>query len=211
MGTLVLITEDYYEMALDLARRSFMKDETLCKALNMEWGQEFESMWMSVLQKNLSVMLINEEDKDVMGFRTLMFEKVSDVEDSLDDIKDDDVRKLQAILGHMAEECKIYQHYNVNEIAHFFAICVNSKYRRRGIGEKLMSFAMDFLSRLGISPLCIRADGTSKISQRIFEKLEFDQLLEVVYNEFIYNNEVPFCNTGEHKTIKSFGKLLNCD
>ena len=188
-----------------------MKDETLCKALNMQWSQEFESSFKAVLQKNVSVMLINEEHNDVMGFRTLMFEKVTDKDRSLDNIKDDNLRKIVAILGHTSKECNIYQHYNVNEIAHFHALCVNSKYRRRGIGEKLMSFAIDYLSRLGISPLCIRADGTSKISQRIFEKLEFDQLLEVVYNEFIYNNEVPFCNTGEHNTIKAFGKLLNCD
>ena len=119
-------------------------------------------MLMAALQQNVSVMLINEETNDVMGYmyQLLTLENISDDEASLDDINDDQLRKLFALFGHTANLCNIYRHYNVTESAHLFVLCVDSKYRRQGIGKNLIAFAVDFLSRLNLTPHCILTVGT---------------------------------------------------
>lgn len=209
---MVLITEEYYEKALKLARDSFTNDEPINKSVGLGWSDDLEALWMSVLKQNISLMLINKENGDVMGFRTFAFESKNDINDNdkhdQTEPSDEAFGKVYGFLKHCEMKAHIYDHFGVNEIVHFFAISVDAKYRQNRLGSKLMTLTVDFLKNLGVTPLVIKAEGTSMYSQKIFQKLGFETILEIPYCDYVVDGKVILDNTGDHKSAKVFGKRI---
>ena len=123
-------------------------------------------------------------------------------------IKTEGIRKFINFIQYLDSLCSVFDHYNVEEVFHFLALGVHKDYRQRGIGTKMMKAAVTLVENLGLGNVIIKGDGTSNYSKRIFEKLGFDMLLEVKYEDYKENGDVVFKNMGEHKSFKVYGKKV---
>ena len=70
-----------------------------------------------------------------------------------------------------------------------------------------MKREIDFVKDLEMGNV-IRGEGSSNFSQRIYEKLGFETLLEIQYEDYKQDGEFVFKNTGEHKPEKVYGILF---
>ena len=59
-----------------------------------------------------------------------------------------------------------------------------------------------------LGPILLRVEATSNFSKKIFEKLEFDNLAEVIYDNYKENGEVVFKNMGDNRSVILYAKLL---
>ena len=72
-----------------------------------------------------------------------------------------------------------------------------------------MRAAVYFIFNLGLGHVAIKAGGSSNFSKRVFEKLGFEKLSEIVYSEFKIDGKVVIKNTGEHKSEIRYGMSRN--
>ena len=86
---------------------------------------------------------------------------------------------------------------------------VHRDYRQRRIGEKLMRAAISFVRNLGLGHVIIKGGGSSNFSHRLYEKVGFEILSELVYDEYKFEGINVLSNTGEHKTHKLYGMSIN--
>lgn len=67
--TVVLVTEEYYEMAIDFIREYYRKSEPVSKALGIGWDEEQRKVWLGILKDELSIMFIHATNGDVLAIR----------------------------------------------------------------------------------------------------------------------------------------------
>lgn len=177
-GTLVLIQEDNYDKALDFLHNSFLKTEPISQSVNIEWGQDIQDIFRKSFEQNMSFMLLNETNGDVMGARLMQVMKHDDKHEA-DQFKDIGMKKLIGFWHYSAAKTNFFEHFPVKEAVNFFGLGVAEKYRKRGIGTKLMDVSMQFIENLGIFPICIKGEASSSFSQKIYEKLGMERLADV--------------------------------
>jgi hypothetical protein len=54
--------------------------------------------------------------------------------------------------------------------------------------------------------VCIKGEGTSNYSQRIFEKFDFEAIHTMKYDEYKIDGEIVFKNTGDNESTKCYVK-----
>ena len=179
----VLIKEDRYEEMLDFYRDHFILDEPLAQSLGLVMEGELRGLLRSALQEHLSIALVSLATGEIVGGRVMKIENRNDVHD-VSTLKTETLRKIVGIMTELDRRCNIYDFYGVDDVIHFYSFWVHRNYRRRGIGEKLMRAAVCFVSHLDLDDVVIKGEGTSNFSQRVFEKIGFDVLSEIVYGEY---------------------------
>ncbi|XP_060577433.1 uncharacterized protein LOC132734662 [Ruditapes philippinarum] len=204
---LVRITEEYYEKAVNLCRDHFLPNEPLSKSVGLTWNEIIEAYWLEALQLNLSIMLVDESTDEAVGFRTIRYA-----------LKDDKLEfgvelpeELQILLDfteYCDKQADFFDHYGVTETFHFLSLVVSPKYQRRGFASKIVHAAMELVKNLGIDNVYIKGEGSSNFSKKIYDKEGFDVLYEHMYDEWEVDGEKPFLNTGEHKSVKVYGKRI---
>ena len=65
-----------------------------------------------------------------------------------------------------------------------------------------------YVHNLGFESVCIHGEGTSNFTKKIYESNGFDILCESFYDDYKVNGEQVFCNTGEHKSVRIYGKCV---
>ncbi|XP_045206593.2 uncharacterized protein LOC123558797 [Mercenaria mercenaria] len=205
MGKLILVTEDLYQKALEIPKTCFIEDEPLVKSIGLHWSDDFESFWLNTFKANMSFILINKDNGEVIGLKATEFIKKEE-KDNLKDFTDAKLREIVELLG--LGDRDYFDKYKTEEAFHFLGIGVAKEYRRCGIGTFLVRVALKFLENLGISTYYIKCEASSNYSQRILEKCGFDTIKEVPYKDYKKYGKVVFDNTGEHKSMKIYGKCL---
>ena len=195
---------------LDFYKEHYTPDEVVCSSLNVKWDEALKDLLMTYLQQDLSIALISSKSEEIIGGRMTIINKraINKIEIDTGEIMSDAWRKFVDFMYHSESLCNVYDHYNVEEVVHFFKLVVHKNFRGKGIAMKLMKAAIAFIRNLDIGPLVIRGEGSSKFSQRIYEKLGFDVLAEVVYADYMVDGEVVVKNTGEHKSEKVYGMII---
>ena len=183
---------------------SFFPDEVVFRAVGAIVAEEIRELMRAPLQQNLSIALISRKTGKIIGGRMI---KVDNRDDQLDisKIKSEPNRKCVDVYAELDRRCNVFDHYNVDELIYFYGLVVHRDYRQRGIGEKLMRAAVFFVQNLGLGLFIIKGDGTSNFSQRLYEKVGFEMLAEVVYAEYKIDGNVVVSETGEHKTERMYG------
>ena len=123
-------------------------------------------------------------------------------------LKPEGLRKIFECLDVLYNKCDLYQYYKVDEYLGFVALGVHKDYRRRGIGLKVQKAAVNLIKSFELGPIVVKGEGTSNFSKRIYEKLEFDVLVELMYEDHKENGEIVFQNTGDNKSVKLYGKVI---
>lgn len=65
----VLVTEEYYDKAIEFIREHYTKCEPISKALGLKWNEEQRKFWLGALKDELTPMFIDETTGDVMAIR----------------------------------------------------------------------------------------------------------------------------------------------
>ena len=165
---------------------------------------------MFQIQKNMSLMLIDDSTDEVVACRvTNLAEKSEKFLDELKNTKTEQIKIIIDLINHLKSLCDTLSHYDVDNAVHFLALGVHKDYRRRGIGGKVMSAAVEIVRQLGLGPVVVTGEGTSNYSKSIYEKLGFETNAEVIYDEYKVNGELVFKNMGDQKSIRLYGKIVS--
>lgn len=73
-----------------------------------------------------------------------------------------------------------------------------------------MRAAVFFIRNLELGDVVIKGEGTSNFSKRVFEKVGFEVLAEVVYADYKVDGKIVIHSTGEHKTGRLYGLFVKC-
>ncbi|XP_045159270.2 uncharacterized protein LOC123524830 isoform X3 [Mercenaria mercenaria] len=204
---LIRITEEYYDKALQLCREHFVPQEPLMKSVGAPWCEAIESYWLAALKLNLSLMLIDEDTDEAVGFRTIRYAFKDEELDFKGTIPEPSQVLLQYLL-YCEEKASFFDHYGIQETIHFLSLVVAAKYQRRGYATKIFHAAIDMVRNLGLDQVYIKGEGTSNFSKKIYEKEGFAILYEHMYKDWEVDGEKPFSNTGEHKSMKIYGRKI---
>ncbi|XP_052817468.1 arylalkylamine N-acetyltransferase 1-like isoform X2 [Mya arenaria] len=207
-GELTLITEDRYKDVLEKVQECFVIDEPIGKAVGIKWSPFFESFWLKALKTGISLMVVNPEDNDIIGFRINEYSLRKENMPDLNKLDDESLKIKDAFLLYAIGKANIYDHYSTDEAVHFLGLGVTRKYRKQGFGTLLMESGIKLAKNLGISPCYITGECSSNFSKRIYERLGFDVLSETAYEDFEIEGKKVIQNTGEHKSIKIYGKAI---
>ena len=203
-----VIREDRYDDMLDLYMCHFFPDEPLSRAVGVVVDDELRMFMLAAIQQNLSVALVSCETQEIIGGRIIEVANRDDNHD-ISLLKLEPNRICVDVMAEMDRRCNVFDYYNVNDIINFFGLVVHRNYRQRGISEKLMRAAVFFVQNLGLGHVIIKGGGTSSFSQRLYEKIGFETLAEVVYAEYTVDGKVVVSNTGEHKSERLYGWSIN--
>ena len=206
-GVLTLIKEEHYDKALNFFRYDLLATEYISRAIDFKWNPEVEEMCLTALQRNISLMLLDKETGDVMGVRVMTVSKAGDSL-SEDQFQDPGMKTIVGFWKYGDEKTRFFETYNVKEAIHFFGLGVGVKYRNRGLGTFLVDVSLKFLKNLNISPLYIKAEASSPYSVRIFEKLGFDLLAEVKYDDYLRDGQIAIKSSEDNKAMKTYVKVV---
>ena len=203
----MLVKKDRYEDVLDFFRDHFLPDEPLGRSLGYTSGVELRGMHRLALEDNLSIALVSRQTNKIIGGRIIRIAVRNEVPD-LSGFMSESFKKGLAIVSELDRRCNVFDHYQVEEVIHFLGFCVHRDFRRQGIGEKLMRAGICFVSNLNLGNVVIKSEGTSKYSQRVFEKVGFDMLAEVVYADCKVDGKVVTTGIGDHTCEKLYGMRI---
>lgn len=202
-----IIREDRIEEALQHIAEHNFPDEIIFKSLGITMDEEVKAMCTSALQDNMSIALISSLTGEIVGLRVI---RIGSRDDKFDPekIKSQAFRKAMGLYEYKNENFNAFKHYGVDEAIEFFGISVHKDHRRKGIGLKIMQAALLLISSMRIGTVVAKGDCDSNYSKCIYERLGFDILGEIMFDEYKVNGEIVISNTGEHKSLKAYGKII---
>lgn len=204
---LELSSEERMDSLISFLKETFWIDEPLCKSLGLHVCEDTTRRTAYRLKDNLSILMVSNSTGNIIGCLTMCIVTVN-VADDTAILQNENLKKIRTFLAHKWEEKNVFKHFGVKKAVHFLHLSTDKNYQRRGIASKLMQASLTFCRELGFTPVCIAADCTSNISQKIFEKFEFENLYTVRYDEYKVNDEIVFTNMGDNKVAMFFVKQL---
>ena len=205
-GRLAIITSDRYDETYDIMANDFTPDEPLCRSFGVTWNEDFRRTTYDNLIQNVSICMISKDSNEIMGIRIIGIMRKSDPPTDFSGLQDEPLKGLFTFLTHKDSQVNFFDKYDCDEAIHFFALGVNKNYRRMGLGGRLLAAAVAMSKELGFK--AIKGEGTSNFSQRIYEKQNFQTLLKMPYDSYIYNGKPIINGTGEHTMTKIYGVKL---
>ena len=205
----MLVTEEYYERALWMTKNSFHPSDPLSTAIDFQWCDEVEAIWMNTFKENISIMMIDDATGAPMGLRANRKETKRNAGSDLRyEFKDEKARQIVNFLRYSEQQKDYFEHCGTEWCLHFFGLCTADKYRKQGVATTLMKFSMDLARHLNMFPLYVKGEGASNYSKKIYEKLNFDLIIDVPFLDYKENGESVFLKTGEHKSMTTYNYTL---
>ena len=203
----MIIREDRHDDMTDICMRHFFPDEVVARAVGLIVDDELRMFMLGAIKQNLSIALVSCQTQEIIGGRVITTANRDDNDDF--DFKSKPTQLGIDVMAELDRRCNVFDHYTVNDIFNFFGLVVHRDYRRMGIGEKLMRAAVFFIQNLGLREVIIKGTASSNISQRLYEKVGFEMLSEMIYDEYRFEGVQILSNTGENTTQKLYGMKVN--
>ena len=204
---LELVSEENNERFMTFLKDHVAPDETLNKSLGFVFDEEMKIFFKDIFCTSLSILLVSDQTGEIIACRGMIIGKKGESFD-LDQLKNEHLVTELKFMSHKNEEMDVYKRFGVDTAVEMVALGTHKQYRQRGLASKIMQAALLFCEGLGLSPVCLKGEGTSIYSQKIYEKLGFETLHTFNYDEYKINDEIVFKNTGIHKCTKVFVKQL---
>ncbi|XP_045194445.1 uncharacterized protein LOC123550059 [Mercenaria mercenaria] len=204
---LVLITEEYYDLALTFARDYFMKEEPINKGLGMQWSDELKEFWMNSFKLNLSLMFLNEQNEEPIALRTTRIARYDD-KSNIEAVKDERIKQMIRYIVHCDQKANYFEHFPTKEAFHFLGLAVAPKYKKCGYASKIFNVAVDMIRNFGIDPVYLKVEGSSNYSKKIFEKAGCETLFEQRFDTWEVGGKIPIQDTGIHESMKVYGMRI---
>ena len=203
-----LIPSERFEDAIDFYGNSLVADEPMCISLEVPFDAGYRRLIRNILEENLSIALLSSQTGEIIAGRFLNIASCNEDNPTGMYSVSDALKKLYDLLGHGVKLSKIFEHFGVEEVLECFGLGVHKEYRKLGIATKIMKLMIALVKHLDLGPIVIKGEGSSNFSKLIYEKLGFETLAEVVYADYRVDGEVIISKTGEHKSVKFYGKVV---
>ncbi|XP_074115050.1 arylalkylamine N-acetyltransferase 1-like isoform X2 [Cotesia typhae] len=234
------LTSVTLEGALNVIRESFFSEESACIACDIqsepEATEELEQLCIHTAKDGVSVVAINVNTMEVVGvaFNKLHKRLTQDQRGFFEEFSENCKHKASKFLVNFMisvdAKVNLFKHYNVDCILEIMFLATKPNFQKKRIGELLVSSSLELGRQLykGIAvktqvdideqtltnadaiPSLVSAIMTSNYSQKIAQKLGFDNLAEVSYDEYTFAGKKASERIGSlHKTARLVAKRLN--
>ncbi|KAL4227625.1 hypothetical protein ACF0H5_013066 [Mactra antiquata] len=207
IGELRPLTEELYDKTLEVLYDCFLNDDPLTVGLGQKWSQTYKDVWIGAFKDNLSFVLVNKENGDVMGVRLIKGLKRGTREGSMnvDEFEPGPLKELVRILQRGYELSRFFERFDAMEAFQFWGLCVPKKYRQRGIATLMIQSAIKLIENLGFQSFYIRGGASNNYSKKIYENLGFEILAEIEYDTYTVDGEhILKGKTGDNKSMKEY-------
>ena len=205
-----LIHEDRYEEACTFLTDHYCPDEPLSINFGILFGNDpvMKTETIIDLRQNMSLALISEETDKMIGIQILAVGRKGKI--NLDEYKESEkAKQLMSFIAYKDTIVDVFEYYDVEELFSIYELAVHRDHRRKGLGLKLMQAATILASNMDIGPCVIKGNAASNYSKRIFEKLDFENIGEVKFEDYIVDGVQVLSSIGDVNSFKMYGKILN--
>ena len=204
-----LIHEDRYEEACTFLTDHYCPDEPLSINFGVLFGNDpvLKAETMIDLRQNMSLALISEETDKMIGILILTVGRKGKI--NLDEYKESEkAKQLMGFIAYKDTIVDVFEYYDVEELFSIYELAVHKDHRRNGLGLKLMQAATILAASMDIGPCVIKGNATTNYSKRIFEKLDFENIGEVKFEDYVVDGVQVLSSIGDATSFKMYGKIL---
>ncbi|CAD6244912.1 GSCOCG00013528001-RA-CDS [Cotesia congregata] len=227
------LTSTTLEGALNVIRESFFPEESVCLGCDIQSepgaSEELEQLCMYTAKDGVSVVAIDVKTMEVVGvaFNKLHKRLAADQRGFFEEFSENCKHKASKFLVDFMisvdAKVNLFKHYNVDCILEIMFLATKPSFQKRRIGELLVSSSLELgrqlykgmpvkteveidelpLTNADAVPSLVSAIMTSKYSQKISQKIGFDNLAEVSYDEYTFAGKKASKRIGNfHKTAR---------
>ncbi|XP_008547452.1 uncharacterized protein LOC103571178 [Microplitis demolitor] len=210
------LTYETLDGALNVIRTSFFTDENMSKGCGLlsEPGasEEVEQLILEIVKDGISIVAKDVITNEVVGtifnklFKPQTGNEISEIEIFRDNFKHKASKCFIDVYVDVESRVDLFKLYNANCTMEMTFLAVNRDYRRRGIAGLLVSSSLELGRQLykgmpvktpvnidGKSitnaddiPSIASVTMTAKYSQKLLDKFAFDKVIEVSFNEVMF-------------------------
>ena len=151
------------------------------------------------LKWNISIMVVADDTNEIIGVFLCDVSKKGHGMD-LNSLSDDNMRALFTF--EKQKDFDANDTVGLSVLFHLGNLAVHRKYRRQGLGFILFDTAVRLAKELGFK--AISGEGSSNYSQKLFEKVGFEPVLELPFVQYKYKGVRLSERTGEHTSFKIY-------
>ncbi|XP_061395742.1 uncharacterized protein LOC133331360 [Musca vetustissima] len=209
---IVRITEDLYDDTIELYQNYFMKYENVsiaCELLeSSETIAEMEQLIRAILKDNISFAARDVKTKQLVAMCINKMVNPSaniTLDDVFDSFKTENMKAVGNYLHYVEYTYDINKEWQIDCWIELTFLATRTEYGRKGIALSLAEFLNEYAKKLRDGdenelqllpshikdqrPQAITAAFTSRFSQKIGEKLEFETLFEVENSQFSFRGK----------------------
>ncbi|XP_075162400.1 arylalkylamine N-acetyltransferase-like 2 [Haematobia irritans] len=207
-----LVTEHDRPQVTELFRKFFFPDEPLTGSSEPEGNgsNEEEEFILKYIKYGTCIIAIDKKTDKAVGVCLAGPQRENEAEHLFRESAEEGNTTWGNILRLLAcieRDAQVMQKYNVKRILYIIGTCVDSSMRGRDIGARLYNAVRDLGKAKGYQLL--RADCTSYYSAKIKDKLGWDCINIVNYNEYLDDKGKPvFSPAAPHVCCKSYALRL---
>uniref|UniRef100_A0A1L8DD29 N-acetyltransferase domain-containing protein n=1 Tax=Nyssomyia neivai TaxID=330878 RepID=A0A1L8DD29_9DIPT len=145
------LPEDRFPEALHLMATEFLRDETMCKSLELinDPNVNGKDIWLGLLMQKISVVCFKEGSDEICGMNILeVLEKdVKEPEEKIESVK---VQNLLKAMNFIKTQADPYNKHNVDKYLHAMGLLVLPKYRGLGLATEILRARVPLGKALGL-------------------------------------------------------------
>ncbi|XP_055636417.1 arylalkylamine N-acetyltransferase 1 isoform X1 [Toxorhynchites rutilus septentrionalis] len=206
-----LIKEDDAEEVLKLLKKFFFKDEPLNTFVNLGECKELEKYSTKSLHEHCSFKAVNSRGEIIGVTLNGLVLKPSETDEPpaklADGCEHPKFRKIMAMMDYIDEHFNIFELYqDVDRLLDVKIMSVDSRYRGFGIAGKLTDRTMQYVKENNIK--LVQVLCSSHFSARVMEKLNFEEVYQLPYRDYLVNGEQVFDPEKPHSALKILVKKM---
>ncbi|XP_077981529.1 arylalkylamine N-acetyltransferase-like 2 isoform X2 [Glandiceps talaboti] len=215
-NTIILreMTESDIDDATEVLMTTFIKGEpmTICLGLTpQEDSIQAKILCQQAAKDGISVVAIDTVKDKIIGVATSSIHQGSVTTPSDQDNQEmiSKYEPINSLLDQLEGQFNDYPDLKNNPDAKFtkaLKLGVLAEYAGKGLGTRLRQATTDLAKSKGFQFTVASASAPS--SQRLYQKLKFDELAEIKYSDFEFKGTYPFASITACPSIKLFIKKL---
>uniref|UniRef100_A0A182VYW2 N-acetyltransferase domain-containing protein n=1 Tax=Anopheles minimus TaxID=112268 RepID=A0A182VYW2_9DIPT len=213
---IIRYTDHYREQSMEVLRKSFFLNEMVCIGaevdLTPQAQKDLEQLCLDVANGGVSMIARHIPSDTIIGVSFNVLQTPSGPEDSnyFEQFRDtkcktDSSRALMNYMITMDAKVNLFERFNVNCLLEIMFLATLPNYEGQGAGTRLVAESVRLAEELKSGkavpttprkgsgefdkPQLVSALFTSRISQRVGEKVGFTVINQVPHSEFVYKGK----------------------
>ncbi|XP_058455711.1 arylalkylamine N-acetyltransferase 1 isoform X2 [Malaya genurostris] len=206
-----LITEDDAEDVLKLLKKFFFKDEPLNTFVDLGECKELEKYSTKCLHEHCSFKAVNSRGEIVGVNINGLINRPAETDEPQPKLADvcehPKFKKIMALMDYVDEQFNIFDlHQDVDQMLDIKIMSVDNRYRGMGIAGKLTDRTMECVKERNIKLVHVLC--SSHYSARVMEKMGFEEVYNLPYQDYLVNGEQVFDPEKPHAAVRILVKRL---
>lgn len=207
-----LITEDDSEEVLKMLKKFFFKDEPLNTYVDLGECKELEKYSTKCIHEHCSYKAVNSRGEivgvNINGLISRPKETDEPPAKLADGVEHPKFKKIMALMDHVDENFNIFDLYSdVDRLLDVKIMSVDSNYRGLGIAGKLTDRTMQYVKDNNIKLVHVLC--SSHFSARVMEKMDFQEVYKLPYQDYLVNGEQVFNPAKPHVAVRILTKRMD--